>query len=158
MIILMSDVQITKTEWVSSFCLGGKASITILSNSVNSQGPQEKWATLPSMNLDKLCSLEWGCSFLPTTKPRLVGPFWVASVHIYPEDLPQCEREKEEERGWMRQRAEKERKQHTAWRKQSGLLADTELGFSQLAGDDHLGLAPNTRERTEPHSQPDPLL
>lgn len=112
-IILMSNVQITKTEWVSSFCLGRKASITILSDSVNSQGPQEKQAILPGMNLDKLYSLEWGRTFLPTTKPRLVGPIWVASAPICTEDLPPCEREKEEERGWMRQRTEKERKQHT---------------------------------------------
>lgn len=153
MIILMSNVQITKTEWVSSFCLGGKASITILSNSVNSQGPQEKRASPPSMNLDKLYSLEWRHSFLPTTKPRLAGPFWEASVHMCPEDLPLCEREKEEERGWMRQRAEREREQQTtAWRKQPGCLADTDLGISQFTGGDHLGLAPNTRERTEPHS------
>lgn len=157
-IILTSNTKITKTEWVSRFCLDRKASITISSNSVNNQGPQEKRATLPSMNLDNLYSLEWGHSFLPTTKPRLVGLFWVASVRIWTEDLPLCERGKEEERGWMRQRTEKERKQHTTRRKKSGCLADMDLGISQLTGDDHLGLAPNTRERTEPHSQPDPLL
>lgn len=54
----MSNVQSTKTKWVSSFCLDGKASITILSNSVNCQEPQEERASLPSMNLDKLYSLE----------------------------------------------------------------------------------------------------
>lgn len=34
----------------------------------------------------------------------------------------------------------------------------TRIWDSQLTGGDHLGLAPNTRERTEPHPQPDPLL
>lgn len=140
-------------EW-ELFCLGRKASITISSDSVNSQGPQEKRATLPGMNL------EWGRSFLPTTKPRLArlfrGGLCCNSFHICTEDLPLCEREKEDKR--IKETKDREGKKTTHYMEKAIRMSHWHGAGNPLTEDDHLGLTSNTRERTEPHSQPDLFL